>query len=867
VKVYQKTKDGQHWFWWNKAVYDVKKKIRHFGEELHNNYTCQKIEGKDWFSFLYFLIVFWDGKELGRFFAVYNTDEPKFHKYYYEAVLGKNWNFSIDQLKIDIRQERIPSITSLYFINDTIRIIWRRAREQNRLSISLAIEQLNDELRYYVSEELKGNQTASSILLFFRQNMQGNMADVMLEVRDVSRASDMLLKQKKILMELYRIKVNLPTKLDFYAAMRQCYSNSRNCSEGIPNYLIQDEDLNEEAKEIVLKRNELQNFDEHIVAELQQRYKPFLTLLDAKYKPITELSLLKEDLENALQTQDTTGVKCDILYQLARIATNNGDDKQAKKLIEEAVNVAKQNPQELILQLQTQAALLKFNVNNEVAFDRLLEFQYKLVESNGMNFRFQRQLIDTPMRPIRYYLGRQFRDKQSKETLYHRLEQFKLGWCSRQLVDSVIDLKETIHHCETSNTIFVHYLLPEDPEGVLDAIHVMLISADGVRSQSIALDEDIRDVITAIKVRRVFDPQGPETDDNKRLQKLYNVLIQPIYESMKSRSVVLIPDDVLWHVPWFGLKSGDAFLIEDTDLSISWSPSVTVYFHCRSRCRKLQEGCTTSRKEGQFLSFICPQFNTNINPVWKPITYADGISKITMECLPDSTITIEDTNPNELKKRMSRSPLVHLVTHGSYSGSLMLGPTEEWLPEQAIMDLKESSVQLMTLSACWSNFGVVSRDGTTSFATHALAAGITSIVCTVWPAGVEANKEVFETFYSFLLNGHTKSEALQKAVRLVSKTKPFLYWASFILLGDTAALSEELRTKLKYKWKQDAVNIEDGIDVFEWMQAEETCSPRRNQEEERQGAEKKKQEEDTEAAEKQRQEEGKQEEERKNNKT
>ena len=157
-------------------------------------------------------------------------------------------------------------------------------------------------------------------------------------------------------------------------------------------------------------------------------------------------------------------------------------------------------------------------------------------------------------------------------------------------------------------------------------------------------------------------------------------------------------------------------------------------------------------------------------------------------------------NFNEL---YPRAWVLHLSTHATASpyereGSQIVfqyrgeGRSEVELDE--LLKLK-SRAAMVVLSACKSNIGQVYRgEGVWGLARAFLQSGSRSVVTSLWEVDGKSSAELMKSFYFFLVEGKEKDEALTLAKREFfehspSRTGRFPHaWASFIVVGDTAAL-------------------------------------------------------------------------------
>lgn len=152
----------------------------------------------------------------------------------------------------------------------------------------------------------------------------------------------------------------------------------------------------------------------------------------------------------------------------------------------------------------------------------------------------------------------------------------------------------------------------------------------------------------------------------------------------------------------------------------------------------------------------------------------------------------EKATKNAFLTESGNYEIVHLATHAN-SGS------EPWVAfSDAKLDAKElytfkTQSDLIVLSACNTSTGVVARgEGVMSLARGFFYAGANSVVSTLWNVSDQAASFIMKDFYKELAAGNSKSESLQAAklnylnTHSLSDASPY-YWASFVLIGETAA--------------------------------------------------------------------------------
>ncbi len=139
----------------------------------------------------------------------------------------------------------------------------------------------------------------------------------------------------------------------------------------------------------------------------------------------------------------------------------------------------------------------------------------------------------------------------------------------------------------------------------------------------------------------------------------------------------------------------------------------------------------------------------------------------------------------------ARHAVVHIASHGVYderdpllSGILL---ADGRLSVEDLLDA-EIPADLLTLSGCLT--GVSSQepgDELIGLSRAALAAGVPSVITTLWEVGDDATREFFQRFYWLRRKGIGKDEALGSAQQSMVADERYASpsnWAPYVLLGD-----------------------------------------------------------------------------------
>jgi CHAT domain-containing protein/tetratricopeptide (TPR) repeat protein len=134
----------------------------------------------------------------------------------------------------------------------------------------------------------------------------------------------------------------------------------------------------------------------------------------------------------------------------------------------------------------------------------------------------------------------------------------------------------------------------------------------------------------------------------------------------------------------------------------------------------------------------------------------------------------------------------HLDNERPWNSALLLradaDPTRESrLTATDVLDTKLRA-RLCFLSGCESARGkTLPGEGVQGMAGAFLAAGVGSVVATLWPVDDRVTRELVQEFYRGIERGETAGAALaraQRSIRAASATSAPFYWAGFVLVGE-----------------------------------------------------------------------------------
>lgn len=115
--------------------------------------------------------------------------------------------------------------------------------------------------------------------------------------------------------------------------------------------------------------------------------------------------------------------------------------------------------------------------------------------------------------------------------------------------------------------------------------------------------------------------------------------------------------------------------------------------------------------------------------------------------------------------------------------SLPEGLEDGILTGEEIAGMNLSNTDLVVLSACQTGLGEITRDGVYGLQRAFKAAGVGTIVMSLWEVNDEATELMMTKFYSHLSLGKSKRESFDYAVSAVkAEYDDPEYWAAFIMI-------------------------------------------------------------------------------------
>ncbi len=276
-------------------------------------------------------------------------------------------------------------------------------------------------------------------------------------------------------------------------------------------------------------------------------------------------------------------------------------------------------------------------------------------------------------------------------------------------------------------------------------------------------------------------------------RELYDLLIKPAADELRGKTAIcVIPDGVLWNVPFQALQNGTGrYLIENS--AISYAPSLGVLKEIRQRRQP-------NADSSSLLAFANPVAGSE--EPFGPLPQAESeVKKLAQFFAPDRRQVFAGAAADEraFRSLAASSGIIHFATHGMIYNRqplysyLLLSKTDAeddgLLEAREIMKLKLRA-DLVVLSACETASGRIGTgEGVIGISWAFFVAGCRATVVSQWKVNSEATSDLMVGFYRHFkgVRPMTKPNALRlAALKLLNDERyqhPF-YWAGFIIVGD-----------------------------------------------------------------------------------
>jgi CHAT domain-containing protein/tetratricopeptide (TPR) repeat protein len=295
----------------------------------------------------------------------------------------------------------------------------------------------------------------------------------------------------------------------------------------------------------------------------------------------------------------------------------------------------------------------------------------------------------------------------------------------------------------------------------------------------------------------VTNPTANPEHQTKSLKQLHQVLIQPIADLLPSNPeerIIFIPHEDLFRVPFPALMDSDSkYLVEKH--TILTAPSIQVL---ELTYKQRQNGSCS----GQGALVV-----GNPSPMptgFQPLKGAEKEALDVAQLLKTQPLIGSQATELAVLQQLPNARIIHLATHGTFNeqqpllGGVALAQTGKETQSDGLLTAEEIfklnsegkltlNAELLVLSACNTGRGRITGDGVIGLSRSFIAAGIPSVLVSLWAVPDAPTASLMSEFYTNLYQKKLdKAQALRQAMlKMMEKHRDNpRAWAAFTLIGE-----------------------------------------------------------------------------------
>ena len=279
---------------------------------------------------------------------------------------------------------------------------------------------------------------------------------------------------------------------------------------------------------------------------------------------------------------------------------------------------------------------------------------------------------------------------------------------------------------------------------------------------------------------------GPPT-----LADCYKMIIAPVADLLQEPEIVIIPDGLLYPIPFAALKDDNGKYLSDT-FKIRIVPSLTTLKLIQNSpadyCSK-SGALIVGEPDVSDVYYQGKLIQLNVLP------WARKEAEMIGRLLGVQPLLGKDATKQKVLESLHSVSLVHFAAHGyAERGEIALSPIrscatpheEDYLLTMAEISQVCLSAKLVVLSCCHSASGQIRAEGVVGIARAFLASGARAVLAALWAVDDKATMWFMNRFYEHLVHGESASESLHQAMRSMRENRfsDVRQWAPFMLIGD-----------------------------------------------------------------------------------
>jgi CHAT domain-containing protein len=279
-----------------------------------------------------------------------------------------------------------------------------------------------------------------------------------------------------------------------------------------------------------------------------------------------------------------------------------------------------------------------------------------------------------------------------------------------------------------------------------------------------------------------------ESESSRLSARLYEMLLKPVEGSLEgSQSLIIVPDGVLYYVPFEALQAAGSSRYLFERVPISYAPSATSL--------AALEPSSPPAQQKMLLAFGDPVNGPGLVPLPYTREEVTGIASLFPKNESAVYLGSRATQESVKSEALDGYRYIHFATHGildeshpSRSGlALSSGAGNDGILKVDEITGLRIHADVVTLSACSTGLGeLVSGEGMLGLVRSFLYAGASSVTVSLWNVNDDATATLMKEFYRNLRRSIPPDEALRRAkISLIHQDNTLWhhphFWAPFVL--------------------------------------------------------------------------------------
>ncbi len=302
---------------------------------------------------------------------------------------------------------------------------------------------------------------------------------------------------------------------------------------------------------------------------------------------------------------------------------------------------------------------------------------------------------------------------------------------------------------------------------------------------------------------------------------LYEKLLLPVEDFIKGKELIIIPDGKLALIPFEAVLT-NAPKVENVDYTtLAYLLKQHNVHYANSATASLNNLASRGRvKNSNNILAFAPSFENKLSGLSKPDTVRSTLGSLgwTEQEVKGLSAHFEgvnylgkDATETIFKEKVGQYGVIHIASHSliddqnpMYSKIAFSLDSKDTLNDGYLHTFElyntRLNAEMAVLSACNTGYGKVQKgEGVMSLGHAFTYAGVPSVVMSHWQVDDRSTSIFMNSFYKYLAEGMTKSEALRSSkIDLLnngnlSYSHPY-YWAAFVAYGDDSSIESDSNT-------------------------------------------------------------------------